>query len=340
MRRFSVLFLVVLLICSCAKNKFKGSQFLQDFYTYKIEPDLAGTADALTHLQTRFKEFNQNPDASNFEVLQDQFRLTLRAFEQIAFYNLGDISAVSVYNAVYKVNIDSSAIWSDYADAANFTTDQVIAYGNKEKGVYALEYLLFFPGAEDSSGSPKYRSFLGAQVGALVENFEQVKTAWSTYEKNFVSKSDEGVEGSYNMVVNRIVHALEDLIDKRINPVLDAGNSEWGAGYWSSTSWSNIKTQVEQLKAIYLGNGTKSFNSIYNSVHRRNRKLADQIRDTFLALEETGAQMNAAMDYYATTGSSELVQYKEKLKELLVQFKIDVVHELDIVLTFGDNDGD
>ena len=50
--------------------------------------------------------------------------------------------------------------------------------------------------------------------------------------------------------------------------------------------------------------------------------------------------MNAAMDYYATTGSSELVQYKEKLKELLVQFKIDVVHELDIVLTFGDNDGD
>jgi predicted lipoprotein len=199
---------------------------------------------------------------------------------------------------------------------------------------------LFFDHAADSISSAKYRSYLVAQVETLQDNFLQIKNSWDTYETNFVNKSDEGVEGSYNIVVNRIVHLLEDLIDKRINVPLEAADAKLAVGNWSSLAWVNIKTQVSQLNDIYRGNGTAAFNSVYNSVHKKNRKLADEIQSKFENLIETGNAMTSTMEYYVTTGTSELIQYKEALKELHILFKLDVVKELDIVLTFGDNDGD
>jgi predicted lipoprotein len=334
-------FLVLLVLTgSCGKNKFKRSDFLQDFYTHKIWPDFLETESRVNDLQATIDAFNLNPDATNFGLVRDAFKTTLTCFEKIAFYNIGDINAISVYNAAYKTSVDTAEIWSNYTNASVFTADQVSTYGNKEKGIYTIEYLLFFEHATDSINVARYRSCLAAQVETLADNFAQIKTSWSVYESNFVSKSDEGVEGSYNIVINRIVHLLEDLIAKRINVPLDAADEKLAVGYWSSAAWTNIKTQVSQLHAIYMGNGDSEFNSVYNSVHKKNRKLANEIESKFKSLADAGSAMNEGMQYYVTTGSAELVQYKETLKELLVLFKLDVVKELDIVLTFGDNDGD
>ena len=340
--KYVSLFLMVLICFSCGKNKFKRSDFLQNFYTQKILSDLEDTENELFFLSEVVDGFNLNPDADHLELIRTSFKTTLQQFEKIAFYNLGDISAISVYNAAYKTSIDSAEIWNNYDVSPSFTADLVSAYGNKEKGIYTIEYLLYFEHAADSVGSAKYRSYLTAHVETLSENFDQIKTSWATYETNFVSKSDEGVEGSYNIVINRIIHLLEDLIDKRINMPLDASDVNLAVGHWSSSAWQSIKTQVEQLRAIYIGKGSfeEPFHSVYNSVHKKNRKLADEIKDQFDNLIEQGDAMTQEMDTYLTTETAALINYKEGLKNLLVLFKLDVVEELDIVLTFGDNDGD
>jgi len=340
MKNYILLLLLTLLLISCGKNKFKRSDFLQDFYTQKIWPDLLDTESKIEQLKTVYATFKADPSAAKLEDFRAGFKTTLTSFEKISFYNLGDISAISVYNAAYKTSIDTSVIWDHYAATNSFSADLVATYGNKQKGIYTLEYLLFFEDASDSLSSSKYQSFIDAHLQTLHDNFLLIKNSWDTYETNFVSQEDEGVEGSYNIVINRIVHLLEDLIDKRINVPLDAADAKMAVGYWSVSAWSNIKTQVSQLNAIYNGNGTESFNSVFNSVRKKNKKLAEEIQQKFETLIEMGNAMTADMQYYVTTGSSELVQYKERLKELLVLFKLDVVEELDIVLTFGDNDGD
>jgi predicted lipoprotein len=253
---------------------------------------------------------------------------------------LGDITSISVYNAAYKTSIDTSEIWINYNSVSSFTTDLVSTYGNKEKGIFTIEYLLFHASANDSLSVPKYQNYISAQLNALLENFVLIKNSWTTYHTNFVSNTDEGVEGSYNIIINRIVHLLEDVVNKRISPSLSAGNSEGSVGYYSNTSWTNILVLVSQIQEIYLGKGTSDFNSIYNCVHKKNKKLADDLKSKLETIVKTGESMTESLAYYSSTGSVQLTSYKEKLTEILVLFKLDVVSELDIVLTFGDSDGD
>lgn len=339
-RLFFPTLLVIILLSGCGKNKFKRSEFLQDLYDQKIWPDLLETENRVAGFSSGWDAYKASPGATQLTDLKVKFSDCLYSFEKIAFYNLGDISTVSVYNGAYKTSVDTVTLWDKYGAATFFTSTTIQGYTTKEKGIFTLEYLLYASSFQDSMSSPKFVQFMTAQVETLEENFAAIKTAWSTYEKNFVSADDEGVEGSYNIVINRVIHQLEDIIDKRINDPLNAGDLSVAVAFRSDNAWKNIKEMVSQLNSIYLGKGTEEFNSIYNSVRRKNKKLADQISEAFDQVISTGDSMTKSMSYYLSTGSAELVSYKEMLKEILVYFKLDVVKELDIVLTFGDNDGD
>ncbi|UKN02194.1 hypothetical protein K6119_01510 [Paracrocinitomix mangrovi] len=340
--RFSFLVFLIFLIgfSSCKKSRFKRSDFLQEFYDYKVKPDLLNLNSQVFDLQNKWLDYLNNQSNSNFDLFKDQFDLTFAAIDNATFYNLGDISQTYIYNKFNKSGIDTVNAWGFYADNTVVTTSAVASLPNNQKGFYFIEYLVFSDFSQDSLSSLKYQSWISSCIEDLSNNVGDLEFSWSIYEKNFTSNTDDGVSGSFNVVCNRIIHSLEDLIDKRLNPVLEAMDTDQIIGGNSGNGLKSVKRLFFQLEAVYLGNGDQQFNAIHNYLKKKDKKLADSVTERFSDISSDLNSMNNEMEWYLLNDVAALESLKQKLTDLLVVFKLDVTNAMGVILTFGDTDGD
>lgn len=327
-------------IYACKKNRFKKENFLSDLYTQKIDPEIASAVSAVDGAIQAWDTYSSDVSESNKTAFYGAFNAFHQEMEKLTFYNLGDVGATYIFSRMYKTKIDTTLIQEGYNAQATFVEADIPPYVNTQKGLYAMEYLLFSNRFKDSLDDTKFLSFMGAHLAYIKSTLTEFQTSWSIYEKNFISSTEGGVSDSYNMVVNRIIHVLEDLSIKRIGKLVETDDATIGVGYYSSTSFRNIQVQVDQLHKVYNGIGVAEFNSVYNNVRKKNKKLADQINEQFDVVIAQSNAMNEELTYYVNEDQATLDLYTGKLNELLKLFKVDVQDELDIILTFGDTDGD
>ncbi len=327
-------------VYSCKKNRFKKEVFLEELYQYKIEPEIRETATSIVTGINSWEIYSTDMNEVSLSNFKSNFTVLMNKYESVSFYNLGDVGATYVFSRMYKTTIDTVGIIENYNSQDEFTKSDIGTYTNTERGIFALEYLLFSPTLEDSLESIKFVGFVEAHLQYLESVSADFASTWNIYQQNFINNNEGGVTDSYNIVVNRIIHVLEDLIVKRISKPVAENDPSIGVGYHSNRSLQNIKTQLIQLNEIYLGTGTEDFNSVYNNVRKKNRNLADDVTDKFEEIISYGNSMSYELAYYITSDQITLEAYSDLLIELLGLFKIDVQQELDIILTFGDTDGD
>lgn len=336
MKKIIVLTLVgTFLVLNCQKNKFKAKHFLPELYDYKIAPELEGTQSSITDLTTQWSTVSTSTPITNIESFKSDYVDFLLDVENILFYNIGDISATYVYGRFYKADIDTTKIWNFYNSADYFYADDIQSLINSEKGVVTVEYLLFNPNASDSlNTSSKYINFIDAHLNAIKNEIETTKTSWSVYKTNFETMTETGINGSYNMVVNQIIHGLEEIIVKKMgNPLINTSNL-------SSSRLKLINQSISQRYHVYMGNGTEKFNSVYNHVRKKDKKLADEIKLNFENLIIEGDALVLNYTDYLDSNTIPLEKFRNNVESLMLKFKIDVISIIDITLTIGDSDGD
>lgn len=322
------------------KNRFDKEDFLNDLYVQKTDPEIKTALNFTLNLQNEWEVYAANPIAENFTRVKTEFVTLANHLEKINFYNLGDVGAVHVFNRFYKTTIDTTAIKSNYNATDDFNELIISNYINTQKGIFTLEYLLYGTTFQDSITEPKFINFVDAHLIALNSAILEFQNSWKVYEKNFIKNEESGVSDSYNIVLNRIIAVLEDLIIKRITPIIDENNPSLGIGFLSNQTLEKIKIQVKQINDVYRGVGTENFNSIYNNLRKKNKKLADKVSAKFDEIITFGGTMTEEMAYYIENDQATLLSYKSKLIDLLAYFKGDVQAELEYVITFGDTDGD
>ncbi|MFD1553969.1 hypothetical protein DNU06_13810 [Putridiphycobacter roseus] len=334
----TALFLAIISVglMACKKNKFTIKEFLPALYELKIAPELDEVNLSSKALLQNWRAINDNDiTIAEIEVFQNTYQAYLDDAYAILLYNFGDISKIYVYNRFYKASIDTNEIWEVYQDNSLTLAEGIQSLNNKVKGLSAIEYLLNNTQANDSiSQSARYRTFLEWQIEAISLEMANIEFSWSVYQSNFESMTDEGVEGSYNMIVNRIIHVLEDLVIKKIGtPVLEAP-------YYETSRLAFVKESIEMAYEVFIGEGTSDFNSIYNHIRKKDKKVANLVLDDFKALVEYGDALENDYAYYYQNNPEKLTEYVTKIKALMVRFKIDIPTLIGISLTFGDNDGD
>ena len=337
---FSVVILMLVIGFACKKNRFKKDDFLTDIYAYKIEPEIKASVNTIADFKTVWNNFNAHNSPANFTLVQSSFIKMSKSIEIILCYNFGDVAGTYTYSRFYKTGIDTIAIKTLYNEHEVFNANEISSYTNTQKGEFAIAYLLFGETFQDSINLEKYQNFVSAHIDYFGEAVAEMQNNWSIYEKNFTENKQDGVSDVYNILINRIIHLTEELIAKRIEDPLESGNPNSVIGAFTKTGMDKIKTQVQSLNDIYYGHGTTEFNSIYNNIRKKKKKLADEIGDKFSELITKGTSMDGDLSSYITDDSTELLAYKSLLIELLTLFKVDVQEELDIIITFGDTDGD
>ncbi len=328
------------IIYACAKNRFDKEDFLNDLYVQKTDPEIKTALNFTLNLQNEWAVYATNPIAENFTRVKTEFVALANHLENINFYNLGNVGAVHVFNRFYKTTIDTTEIKENYNAAEVFNELTISEYTNTQKGIFTLEYLLYGKTFQDSLTDPKFINFVNAHLIALNSAIIDFQNSWNAYEKNFIESEGSGVSDSYNIVLNRIIAVLEDLIVKRITPIIDENNPSLGIGFLSNQSLQKIKIQVQQISDVYRGVGVENFNSIHTNLHKKNKKLAEKVLAKFDEIIAFGGTMTQEMAYYIDNDEATLLSYKSKLIDLLAYFKGDVQAELEYVITFGDTDGD
>lgn len=336
MKKNSIIIILIILSFGCKKNRFNVKDFLPNLYELKIEPEIESVESQTQLLVEKWEEMN-NDNIKLFDI--ESFRSTYQLFLADAFgvlmYNFGEISKIYVYNRFYKANIDTADIWESYFDTTVFFSEGIQALNNKTKGTAAIEYLLNNSMANDSIlNSSKYRDYMGWQLGALKLETTNIKFSWSVYQTNFETMTDEGVGGSYNILVNRMIHILEDIVVKKIGTPLI--NPE----YYEQSRLTFIKSSIEEAFKVYMGEGEEMFNSIYNHTRKKDKKVANLVKDSFEELIIFGNNLQNDYAFYFESDQGALKIYLEKIKAVIIRFKLDVPPLIGISLTFGEIDGD
>jgi hypothetical protein len=331
-------FLCGILLCTitnCQKNKFKTKHFLPELYDFKIAPELSELESMVVNLNYDWATISTNSSITDIEVFRTDYIDFLLEVEDVLFYNIGDINSTYLYGRFYKSDIDITKIWLAYNENSYFYIEEIQSMINSVKGVNTLEYLLFHSGAIDSvQTSTKYINFIDAHLQTVKNEIINTKTSWTVYQGNFIKMTDDGIEGSYNMVVNQIIHGLEDIIVKKIGePLVNSDN-------FSETHLCLIKKSIEQYNSIFIGLGTKQFNSVYNHIRKKDKKLADTIKLDFENIIEQGNELTSTYTHYYNTNSENLITYRNNIETLMLKFKIQVISLIDVTLTIGDSDGD
>ena len=325
---------------ACKKNRFKKEDFLTELYDHKIAPEIQLALDYTSALQNAWITYSNNATVSNYEHVKSKYTFLADQMERISFYNLGDVSAIYVFSRFYKTTVDIDGLHEKYNSQETFTENNINGYVNTQKGVFALEYLLFSDTFKDSISTPKFHNFVNAQLAYLKSTENEYYNSWGVYKKNFIENKGEGVSDSYNIVVNRMIHMFEDIINKRISDPIDNSDPSLGVGFYADQALRKIKVQVQQLNDVYLGIGKETFNSVFNNVRKKNKKLANEITEKFEETITYGNAMNNEISYYISSDMAAMNTYRSLIIELLSYFKTDVQKELDIIITFGDTDGD
>ncbi|MCG8577662.1 MAG: hypothetical protein MI810_22465 [Flavobacteriales bacterium] len=341
-KRSIVLFCLaaVLLSVSCKKNRFKRNEFLEQMYDYKITPEIQQARQSFEVFNNDWNSYTASLSSDKLESSKASLMQALKDIEYIRFYNLGDIAKIYIYNTFSKTSPNTEGLWEYYETTNTFAQNDIASLPNTQRGIYLAEYLLFGPYAPDSVGTEKYNLLITAVSADALDNLNSLETAWEVYEKNFLKMTDDGVDGSYNILNNRIIHSIEDVVAKWLNPVLDSNDPTVAPGFYSKTYLDNVKIQVQQIYDVYLGKGTSDFNSIHTSLRKKNKKLADNMQNDFDELISYQNQLTMPIEHYVAEDISPIEEYKSMLKDLLVKFKLDVATELDIIITIGDTDGD
>lgn len=338
MRLFIALALVVgvsFSLESCKKNRFKKKTFLPALYDYKIEPELLAVQDKMNEVVTEWENLSTSVNQTSIDEFKKVYKEFLVEFQSINFYNLGDISSTYVYNKMNKFSIDTAGVWDSYNSYNYFYPEHISALANNKKGVYVIEYLLFNPTANDSLlQSSRYVNFLDAHFTTASAVMDNIVLSWGVYEEEFTTMTDDGVEGSYNIVVNRINHTLEDVVYKRLM------TPEESQDIYSNVELQCINKQVISAYEVFVGDGTESFNSVFNHLRKKNKKIAEEVKTEFEALVETANGLDNTFEYYLNNEPSVIEDYRAEVINIISRIEVDVIPEIGLTLTVGDNDGD
>lgn len=339
--KHSFLFITLLIVFSfagCKKNRFKKNEFLDALYTNKVQPEIESSINQLETLKLKLNSFIDG--VTNLSDVQSSFAEFYLASENIAYYNLGDISKTYIFSRVYKTSLDTSLILEHYNNNSTFSAEDIEGLANTAKGIYSVEFLLNSSTFQDSINSLKFQNYLLANIQQVENNLTQYQTNWTVYSANFIESESTGVSDSYNIVYNRLIHVLEDIINKRLQPLVESNSNEHLPGHYQAIEFALIRTLLIQTRKIFMGYGIENFNSIYINIRKKNKNLAEEISKKLELLIKETNDYNDSLNPNKTADLIQIESIIEKTEEILILLKLDAADELGIILTFGDSDGD
>ncbi len=345
-------FLVVLKSCKSADDTevVMNDEFYKSYYLNNILPSLQNFKQHLEELKQFALDFKTSNSDANYQKVVIQWLVSAKAYSRAEVYNFGLIKERFFYLNIYNYPINTTQIENNIAEKANYNTTYFSSESTVNKGLAALEYLLYADfNTEDAKTALLNNAFrLNYFLGVIDELLRQANALINTWQNEYFDtyiNADQSIcsNNAKCLIINQIINVLDVAKVTKIGKPAGFENSDNIVpnnleSYRSRNSLSLIESMLAEVEHIYFTSDT-NISSLVNNIDNTNQ-ISIQIQDKFNTLEQEIATFNNNLYSAITTNPESVRPIYNNLKELSVLFSVDVTSILSVTVLPTDNDGD
>jgi predicted lipoprotein len=368
MKRLLASWLVLVFLSGPVKGgtEFSRPAMLRDLGAKVLIPGLQDLQRRSLDLAQAAQVLESEPTVAHVDQTQAAWRETCLAWKRVQWVQFGIVKDTAYWSALFYKGVYPQSIEGVIRSSRPMDAGYVEEMGAGAKGLYGLEYLLFdLPqgvtawvgpdGKPTKVGTPRHsaKALLAGPDGArrrsyvreLARDFSiQLKAAVQVVEaKDFLAgyakeaqkNVDLAANGMLNELESGVVNVLRLYVDQFANRALRYDQIEGAA---SALSVRVLSEDLAGLEKLYRGADGLGFDDYVKQV---NPGLAGRLEERFKAAKAALAEFKdlpvdqALMKHYAA-----MERAYEQLRELEIQFKLDLMSSLGITLLFSSTDGD
>ncbi|MCE9498981.1 MAG: imelysin family protein [Leptospira sp.] len=360
-------------------NGFDSRKMLENLAGNVILPTYSSLEKATADLHSSTLSYQSAPNISTLLTLRLSWKKARAEMKNAEVIYIGPASdpSSSFYTKldpwIREVTVcyrgsDCSNTVESYSTSGNFTIENL---GAGVKGFSVIEYLIFQDNSGGGSGAASDLSVVSALSGnrltyliALTDNLKrnasELRKNWDGSSGNFSSIfSGTGAENSkytgtadvINDLATQITNTLESIIDRKIGT--PAGYSVKAKGVknpnlvesrFSDNSIDDIQNTLTGIRNIYTGDyngrigaGLSEYASFNNpTVDQKILNSMGECSNKISALKQNAFTLRNAI----ISGSSEIAEVHNCLKNLKTIFTIDFANVTNTSIGIGNSDGD
>ncbi len=306
----------------------------------------------MKELRTASLALEDAPDEDALERAQSAWRAARRPWKETEVFNFGPVVDEPLR---YGAKIDFWPARPAAVETVLAGPDALDpkALGAAAKGLPAVEYLLFAPGAGEAFRENHRRyEYLAVLIEDLITQSRALADAWDPLRGNYQSELVEAGRGSstydtlsmaLSEVVNRMGFTVENIrADKLAAGIAPDGTPQPDRleSLLSGRSVADIRDNLRGIETLYFGDAAARVLALDDYLLHRGFRLAGRMSSELEASRSALGRIDAPLSL-AIEDEPELVQDAvERLAALQRLIQVDVIGALSLNVRFNDNDGD
>lgn len=303
--------------------------------------------DRTRELEQSIAELGAQVDVSTLGRAQEAFRAAALVWKRVGTFRDGPFQAGNALLRATRFPARARVIEAVLAESRPIDATRIAELGSGEKGLYAIEYLLF-----DSSMSIAFDRFGGPQ-GARVKAFslglarelvglgEQIEKALGGRGSLLVDEFTASPQRGLSRLVNTLIEGLEVMAEGQLGVIYHLSEANRleptdVEGFASRISHRLALSRLEGTDQLYRS-GTHSISSLVRATApNADASVRERLDNALAALRS----MTKPLEGMAKQERSRLYEAYLKVKSLEAGMKVHLPSALGITITFSSTDAD
>jgi len=363
MKHYSIIVFTLLFLVSCGENtpeikSLDREVVLQNIGENVIIPFHQDFQKECQKLYEVSEVFQNNPSENQLLEAQNQWKVTQATWKKCEIFEFGTARDLFMHNKIGKWKTNTGFIERNLNGSETLDANFVQNSGSTSKGLPAIEFLLFGEISSDSTQkqlesftttpiAERKRQYLTAMTTDLLKQSTELQQVWQNEIPTFQSKTENGIQGSLNVLVNAQISLLEEVVNSKLGKPLGKDNGgiptpERAEAFRSKFSLDLIQANLEGVQASFQGTedmGLSQLQELRN--YKQNGELLyENIDNQFNMCFAEFEKLQKPLSEMVIAEPEKLEDFYIATRDLLILFKVDLASALSITVTFNDNDGD
>lgn len=342
-------------------SDFNRKALLENTANNIILPNFKNLTNKLGTLQQKTDAFASSPSGNSLDEAQQAFKAAYVAWQHCSTFDFGPANNTLRAN----VNTFPTDVGTITENIKTGNYDLSGLYSNDEKGLPALDYLLFgkhddaavIDSFKNNPNAQNRKTYLKDVVKDLKNNVETVHNKWKAsggnYVEEFVNKTGTGEGSSLSFLVNELSKDWEIIKDNELG--IPAGEKSIDdqkfpkkvQALYSDFSVELSIAHVQAIENIFLGRGRsgadgKGFDEYLKTLdaQKSGEPLAKKIRDQFMTCKQKIEAVPSPLSQAIKDDETKVKNAFDAVLRNLAFIKTDMASALGVQITYQDNDGD
>ena len=364
-RKILLLLVSISVVYSCSsseegeptvKDSFNRGTLLVNIADNIIVPAYNDFSSKMTALKTAGETFTTSPDQTNLEAFRASWLTAYKTWQHIEMFNIGKADELQY---LFHMNIYPLTVADVETNITNGTYDLDNPNNHDAQGFPALDYLLY--GVADSDASilakyttdankDNYKKYITDVLSKMNTLTISVVSDFKTQRDSFVTSTSNTVTSVINMFTNDYISYFEAQLRKNKigTPVGNFSTTplpEKVEGFYSKVYSKALALEaLDAATNLFEG---KHYNSATNGIGFSNYLIAldradisTTIIDQFAIAKAQINTLNANFNEQINTNDVAMRAAYDRLQDVVMSLKTDMLQAFNISVDYTDNDGD